>query len=53
MVNEGKCLCGKPMIGKALLPIGNVYAGLVEVKDWYPVCEYHAEKARQKGHEVV
>lgn len=49
MVN---CLCGKPAVATAYLPMGNVWAGLREVNEPHQVCEYHAEKARNKGYVV-
>jgi len=43
-----KCLCGKPAISIAYLPIGNVFAGLKEVCEPHKVCKYHAQKSRDK-----
>ena len=44
-----KCLCGKEATCTAYLPIPNVYAGTKQINEMHPVCDYHAEKARQKG----
>jgi len=44
-----KCLCGKPATHTAYLPMPNVFAGLKQVNEPHPVCDYHAEKARKKG----
>lgn len=46
------CRCGKPSIHVAYLPVPNAYAGLHQIVEPEPVCDYHAEKARKKGYEV-
>lgn len=46
------CLCGKPATQTAYLPI-NVWVGAEQMKDAHWVCDYHAEKARALGQEVV
>ncbi len=51
-MTEKKCLCGKPAVAVAYLPIGNVWSGLKEVCEPYNVCEYHAHKSRDKGYVV-
>jgi len=52
MTEEKKCLCGKVAVATAYLPIGNVFSGLKEVCEPHKVCEYHAQKAKDKGYSV-
>ena len=47
-----RCLCGKPAVATAYLPIGNVWSGLKEVCEPHKVCEYHAQKAKDGGYSV-
>ncbi len=46
-----KCLCGKDAVATAYLPSG-IFAGLIEIKEPYKVCSYHAQKAKDKGYSV-
>ena len=46
------CKCGNPSTRVAFLPVPNAYAGLHQVVEPEPVCEYHAAKARKAGYEV-
>ena len=46
------CRCGKPATHAAYLPVPNIYAGLRQVTEPEPVCDYHAEKAKVEGYRV-
>ena len=47
-----KCLCGRPATSTAWLPTPNVYAGLQQVTEKHHVCDYHAQKSRDRGFRV-
>ncbi len=49
---SNKCLCGNDAVATAYLPIENVFAGLKQVTEPHQVCEYHAQKSRNKGYVV-
>lgn len=46
------CLCGRPSVATTYLPVGNVFVGLHDVTEPHQVCEYHAEKSKEKGYTV-
>ncbi len=48
-----KCPCGKEATHTVWLPQSNVCTGLRQPMIAYQVCDYHAEKAREKGFEVT
>lgn len=47
-----KCLCGKPAVAVAYLPMRNIYAGLKHMMEKHYVCEYHAKKSIVRGFRV-
>lgn len=47
------CLCGKNAVATAFLPIPNVFSGLKQVTEPHRVCQYHAQKSKTLGYEVV
>lgn len=48
-----KCLCGKDAVAIAYLPIPNISAGIKQVMEEHPVCQYHADKAIKMGYTVT
>jgi hypothetical protein len=43
-----KCKCGKEAYWYIMVPIYNVYAGLMNLHDRVPLCEYHKNKAKKR-----
>jgi len=47
-----KCLCGKEATKVAYLPMRNIFARIKQVNEAHNVCDYHAQKAKDKGYLV-
>jgi hypothetical protein len=47
-----KCLCEEEATYRAWVP-SNMWSGLQQMVESHPVCDYHADKARGLGLEVV